>query len=336
MRKSILLFLVAGCAGDAMPDDYTVVDAVPDRAVAVQCEPIELPGDPSPSEIRLATDSTWSLLDDQRREVLYLDDRMRVLARTPLAEDGPGAAPNPVSAVALGDTAWAVAARGGLRLVILDHGGREISTTPLGFVPHSIEAAPNGDLLMSAMPFGSKPPTVVVRMRDGELSYVPVPKRSYPDMTVAALGNTALVETLSDGTALVLHQFMAPRGFRVSPTDQVEPLPVPTPAGTRESVDYVPTSPITEDQLPLALVPAMAMSVDDQAQEVFLMTRSGREVDGRLERVIMRLDSSLGFKAGYTLDVHASGMLYLPRIGRALVYDDVARFHTCPLPGLET
>ncbi len=336
MRKSILLFIflvgpaLAAC-DDAEPTPYAIIDAVPDRATALHCEPFTLPDSPAPTEIRLASDSTWTLLDGSRRQILELDDGLRIVSRTPIPDQGPGAAEHPVSVAAVGDSAWAVAARGGLRLVVLSRGGEELSTVPLDFIPHSLEALAEDEYLVSAMPFGTKPPTALVRVLGSALLPVPVPRRTYEDMTVNALGNTTLVEAFPDGSALVVNQFLAPRGYRVDRRGDATPVTVPTPAGTREAIDFVPRSPLTDEQMPRTLVPAMAMSVDVGRSEVYLLTRSGRERGGRPERALLRLTDTLEFLDAFLLDVPAAGMVYLPRTGTAVVHDDADRFYSCRL-----
>ena len=332
MRKSILssVLVLASC-GDAAPDRYTVVP-VPEEATPVQCEPVEIEGAPSATEIRQSGGASWTLLDAPGREILEFDDRLRVIARTPLVEEGPGAANEPVSVAALGDTAWAVLARGGLRLVFLARDGAELSSLPLDFVPHSMEHLGGDRFLLSAMPFGDKPPGVAVLVEGDRLTPLPAARRSYPDMIVSALGNATLVRQLSDGSALLIHQFMEPRGFRVDPGGGVTSIRVPTPAGTLDAVDYVPTAPITDDQLGRALVPAIALSGDRGRGEVYLLTRSGRELNGRPERALLRLDEDLDLLRAFTLDVPAAGLAYLPDAGMAVVHDDEDRFYTCPLP----
>ncbi|NIU79416.1 MAG: hypothetical protein GWN71_39500 [Gammaproteobacteria bacterium] len=79
------------------------------------------------------------------------------------------------------------------------------------------------------------------------------------------------------------------------------------------------------------LVPGMALGVDPLRGYVHLMTRSGRLIDGRPQRAILRLDDRLRFLEGFTLDVPAGRMVYLARREIALVIDDEDRFHACPL-----
>ena len=332
MRRSILCLvpLVAACDGPESPA-YVVVDDFVDRAVPVRCEPIRLEASPSPTELRLSSESTWTVLDEDQRQLLEYDDQLRLVRRLELPARGPGSASHPVSAVRLGDTAWAVAARGALRLVILADDGRELSSAHLDFIPHSLEPLPSGDLLVTALPVGDRPPSLVVRYDGQDFEALPVPRRTYPDMTVNALGNSALVETLPGGDALVVHQFMEPRAFRLTVGGGAVPVATPTPDGTRDRIDYVLRAPVTDAQLPLMLLPAMAMTVDPVSGEVFLLTRSGRELDGRPERAILRLGPDLAFRQGFILDVPAAAMVVLPRAGVAIAADDEATFYACPL-----
>lgn len=326
----LLTALAPGC-GEADAAGYLLIDDFLARSTAVACEAVSVESHPAAEEIRLASDSTWTVLDATGRALLEYDDTLRLRTRLPIPRRGPGSAEQPVSVTALGDTAWAIADRARLRVVILSRTGEELATVPLDFMPNSVEATPAGALLLTAVPVGDRPPTVLVRSDGASIEPVPVPRRSYTDMTVNALGNTALVETLPGGAALVVHQYLAPRAFRVgagTPT----PLRVPTPDATRDQIDYVPTAPITEDQLPRTMTPAMAMSVDPTRGEVYLLTRSGRTRDGRPERAVLRLSDDLGFTAGFTLDVHAVGLVYLPRREAAIVVDDEDRFFLCPLP----
>ena len=325
--------LAPGCT-DADAADFALIDDFLAGSTAVTCEAVTLEPGPAAEEIRLVSDSTWIVLDGTGRELFEFDDALRLRGRLAIPRRGPGSAEQPVSVAALGDTAWAIADRARLRVVVLSRTGEEVAAVPLDFMPHSLESTPGGELLLTAVPVGTRPPTLLVRYDWASFQPLPVPRRSYPDMTVSALGNTALVETLPDGAALVVHQFLAPRAFRVG-TGPPEPLRAPTPDATRDQIDYVPTAPVTEDQLPRTLTPALAMSVDPGSGEVYLLTRSGRTRNGRPERAVLRLAGDLGFTAGFTLDVHAVGLVYLPRREAAIVVDDEDRFFLCPLPRAE-
>lgn len=333
MRKPILLLLPALLAcGDATAARPEIVADFRSNAISLTCEPVDLGVEAAATEIRLATDSTWTLLDGPQLQVLTFTDELQLVRRTPLSATGPAAAAEPLSAALLGDTAVVVAARGQLRLVVLTPRGELLNTIPLDFIPNSLEPADSGSILVTPVPLGIRPPTLLMRHTAEGWGAIPVPKRSYEDMSVNALGNTALVETLLDGRVVVVHQFMSPRGFMVYPDGRVEARAVPTPDGTRNDVQFVPRSPITPEQIARLLIPAMAMTIDPGAARVYLLTRSGSQVDERPERAILQLSDRLEFLRGFTLPVAASSMVYLPRRRAALVVDDLDVFHLCPVP----
>lgn len=334
MRGSILLPLLlanaVGCREE--PGTYVLVDHFQARATALECASVELGRDYAVQEIRAASDSTWTLLDESQRLIAGFDDDLRLLWSLDYPRAGPGAVDDPVSAVALGDSAVAIASRGNLRLVELSRSGREIRSYPLPFVPSSLAASPDGSVLVSAMPLGSAQPDLVHRWSGDSLAAVPIRRRPYADMLVGGLGNMTLLETLADGSALVVHQFFEPRGFVVAPDGRVEALAVPTPDGTRGQIDFVPTAPITEPEMLKMLVPAIALAVDRDMDQLFLMTRSGRMIGDRAQRAVLRLDRRLGFIDGFTAEFPATGMVYLPRKHTLLLVDDEDRFHACTLP----
>ncbi len=333
MRTPILLLLPLCLAcGEAAGAAPALINGFREHAAPLVCDPVDLGMEPAATEIRLSSDSTWILLDGPQLQLLSFDDSFRLLDRTPLPATGPGAAVHAVSATLLGDTAVAVAARGGLQLVVLSRDGSFRASTPLDFIPNALAGTPAGEILVTPLPFGTKPPTLLMRYSGGEWETLPVPRRSYVDMSINALGNSTLVEVFPDGRALVMHQFLRPRAFIVSPDGEVEEPSAPTPDGTRDHVDFVPSSPITSDQMERTLVPAIALSIDPRSSEVYVMTRSGTTVGGRPERAILRLSERLEFIEGFTLPIPAAGMVYLPRRHGALVVDDVDRFHLCAFP----
>jgi hypothetical protein len=331
MRTStlLLLFALAACRG-VEPEEYTVVEGFLDRSTRVECLPLGGADDMAVTALRAASDSTLLVLDGPGRRIRELSAALEVRWEIEAPAAGPGALESPVDAVVLGDTAVIVAERRGLQLIVYSRDGALIRSTPLTFIPHSL-AARGGDVLVSAMPMGNAPPNLLFRYDGGALHAIDVPARPYGDMTVGALGNSALVGVLESGDALLVHQFMSPRAFRVGLAGGAEPLRVPVPDATSARASYIPVAPITEDQLPLILLPAAAMSIDLKRSEVYLLTRSGRSRDGRPERAILRLDDRLRLLDAYTIDVMARAMAFLSRTGAAIVVDDEDRFHACPL-----
>lgn len=332
MRKSILLPLVVlACSGDARDSDYHVVADFIGRSIPLACHAVDL-GGIAVDRLHPATDTSFFVLDAAGGRIAEYTDRFEQVWALDFDEHGPAAVQRPVDAALLGDTAVAVAARGGLRLVILDRTGRPIHIEPLTFIPSALAAGEQDDVLVSAMPVGPRPEVLLFRFHSGELAPLNVPIRRYPDMTVGALGNATLAASLPDGSALVVHQFFAPRGFRVVPASgSVVPLPVPTPDATRERIDFVPRPPVTRDQFSSMLTPALALSVDRGNGEVYLLTRSGRTIDGRSERAILRLGRRLGYVESYLLEVHAVQLAFLSRADALIVVDDLDRPYLCPL-----
>lgn len=333
MRRSALLLLLplVSCGGDE-EDMYTVVDDFLERAVPARCEAVELGVDVAVTEIRSATDSTWLLLDAPQQRIHEITDDYRTVWTLAYPSEGPGSLLSPVSVARLGDTAVAVADRGSLKLEVLSRSGSLLLSTPLGFMPNRIAATPAGQVLVTPLPIDGRPGTLLVRFTGRAPEVLPVPPRYYEDMLVRAMGNAAVVETLPDGRALVVHQFLAPRGFEVAPGGGVTRVAVPTPDATLSQVAFVPTYPLTEDQQPKIMLPAAAMSVDPLRSEVYLMTRSGRREGGVSERAILRLDDRLGFIEAFTVGIAAHDMAFLPRRGVMLVVDGNDEIFACSLP----
>lgn len=331
MRKSILLLLLlTACSGDGEEATYHLVPDFADRATPVTCAPADL-GEVAIEELRAATDTSFIVLDAAQRRVTEFSDDLRPMWSLEYDEYGPAAVDRPVSAALLADSAVAIVARGGLKLVILGRDGRLIHAERLDFVPHAV-AATGDELLITAVPMGGSPGSLLFRFSGGAMEEVAVPPREYADMLVAALGNQAAVETLADGDALVVHRILAPRAFRVAADRAtIASVPVPTPDATAERIPFVPRAPVTTAQAGDMLVPALAMSVDRRRDEAYLLTRSGREVDGRWQRAILRADEHLGFLGAYTLDPMAVHMAILSRRRAAVVGDDLDRIYLCPL-----
>jgi hypothetical protein len=330
MRKSTLLLLVATVAcGERESGDYVVIEDFLARSPLLACRALPSPEYLAVTALRTASDSTVLVMDGPSRRLVELDASLRPVWEMEAPSAGPGAVNSPVAMAVLGDTAVAIAERQGLQLIVYARSGELIRTTPLGFAPSGLAALPSGVVLVTAMPFGDTPGTLLLRYDEAGFQEMDLPPRPYPDMIIGALGNTTLAEAFPDGAALVMHQFMAPRAFRVGTDGRAERLRVPTPDATRESIDYIPTGRIMEEQIERMLVPASAMSVDPTRSEIYVLTRSGRRVEGGTERAILRLDDRLGLLESFTLSFMARHIAYLPREQIALLVDDEDRFHAC-------
>jgi hypothetical protein len=333
MRKWIgLVVLVAWSCGAPEHEEYVIVDGFLARSTALDCSEVLASGELAVTELRTASDSTVLVLDGPGRRVLELDRSLRVVWEMEAPAQGPGFLDTPASAALLGDTAVVVVERRGLQLIVYGRDGSLIRSTPLPFLPNHVAVRSTGEVLVTAMPMGGTPPNLLFRYDGAEFHELPVPARPYVDMMIGAFGNSALVDVLPGDDAVLVHQFLSPRAFRITGDNVVKPLRMPTPDATREQVSFIPVAPITDDQLGRALVPAMAMSVDPIRSEIYLLTRSGRMVDGRPERAILHLDPELALLGSYTTTVRAGDLVFLPRHGVVLLLDDRDRIHACHLP----
>lgn len=332
MRKSTLLLLpLAMACGAAESRDYVVIADFLERSPLLACQALTPPEHLAVTVLRTASDSTVLVMDGPGRRLVELDAALRPVWELEAPSAGPGALNAPVAMAPLGDTAVAIAERQGLQLVVWGRSGELIRTVPMGFAPSGLATLPTGELLVTAMPFGDTPRTLLLRYDGTGFHEIEVLPRPYADMFIGALGNTTLAEALPDGAALVIHQFMAPRAFRVGTDGRAERLRVPTPDATMASIDYVPDGPILEEQIERMLVPAAATTVDPVRSEIYLLTRSGRRVDGRTGRAILRLDDRLGLLDSYTLGFVARHLAYLPSEQIVLMVDDEDGFHACDL-----
>jgi hypothetical protein len=333
MRKCLIVVLLGAAAcGDPESGEYVVIQGFHDRSQPAECVSAPAMPELAVTELQPASDSTALVLDGPNRRIVELDASLRELWSMTAPAAGPGSFQAPVDAVALGDTAIAVAERAGLRLIVYRRNGEHLRTVTLPFIPAALAVEPGGTVLVTPMALGGRPASLLFRYDGEELREVGIPPRPYADMVVSALGNTTKVGVLGSGDAIVVHQFLSPRGFRVGPAGEIEQLRVPTPDATRAQLAYIPVPPITEDQVPRILVPVIAMSVDPRRGEVYVVTRSGRMNGEDGERAILRLDERLGLLDSFIMDMSARGIAYLPAGDVVVVVDNQDRFHTCHLP----
>jgi hypothetical protein len=333
MRKwiGVVVLLVWSC-GSPQHEEYVIVDGFLAASTPLDCPEVSSTDRMAVTQLRAASDSTALILDGPGRRILELDRWLRVVWEMEAPAQGPGFLDSPTSAAFLGDTAVVVTERRGLQLIVFGRDGELIRSTPLPFLPHHVAVRSTGEVLITTMPLGGTPRNLLFRYDGADFHELPVPARPYVDMMIGAFGNSALVEVLPGDDAILVHQFLSPRGFRVTSANVAEPLRVPTPDATIEQVSYIPVAPVTNEQLSRVLVPAMAMSVDAIRSEIYLLTRSGRMVDGRPERAILHLDEGLELLGSYTTTVRAGELAFLSRDGVLLLLDDRDRIHVCHVP----
>lgn len=334
MRESTLLFflLVAGCGSGPGGE---VIEDLRGRSRALACEPLALDRELAITALRTTSDTSWAVLDEAQRLVIGYDDRARPLWIVHLEPDGPLALPTPVGMAAAGDTLVHVVDRGRFTLASLDTRTGLGRSFRLDFLPGGVTALPGGGAAVTSLPMGARPRELLFILDGDTLRPVDVPQRAYADLSVNALGNMVVSEADAEGTLLVVHQFLAPRAFRVEADGEVRALSPPVPDGTAHKREYIPSPPVTPDALPHLYIGAAALSVDRGAGEVYMLTQTGHREEDRSERAILRLDPSLRYLGSYLLDarINAGHIAYLARRRAFVVADDVDGVHLCPLPG---
>lgn len=335
MHKStlpLLALLAIGCSPEE-PGGVVIAD-FRERSDPLPCQAVQLEDDLAITDLRTTSDSSWAVLDEGRGVIRGYDDRMEPLWTVQLEQDGPLGLPHPVGLAVAGDSVAYVVDRERFALATLDTRDGTGRSMPLEFIPAGVAALPDGGAVVTALPMGPIPRELVFLVEGDSLRALDVPQRSYADMSINGLGNMVLAEPDGSGALLVVHQFMEPRAFRVSPAGDTRALALPVPDGTAHKRTYIPVPPVTPETLPHIYVGASAISVDRGTGEVYLLTQSGHREADRSERAVMRMDSSLGYSGSYLVDlgINAGHMAYLGRRNALLLGDDVDRLHLCPLP----
>lgn len=335
MRTSTLplLLLVTACGSPSEPGGRVIEDFRA-RSTALSCELVQLEDELAITELRATSDTSWAVLDDAGLVVRGYSDAMRPLWAIELERDGPLGLPYPVGFAAAGDTLVYVVDRERFSLAALDARDGSGRTTRLDFIPAGVTALPGGPPVVAALPLGPQPRELLFVFEGDTLRSLDVPQRGYADMSINGLGNMILSESDAAGSLLVIHQFMAPRAFRIAPDGGVRSLTPPVPDGTAHKREYIPVPPVTEETLPHVYVGASALAADRETGEVYLLTQSGYREGDRTERAIMRLDASLGYRTSYLLDleINAGHMAYLARRKAFLLGDDLDRLYLCDAP----
>lgn len=335
MRTSTLplLLLVTAC-GSPSESGGRVIEDFRARSTALSCELVQMEDELAITELRATSDTSWAVLDEASLLIRGYSDAMRPLWTVELERDGPLGLPHPVGFSAAGDTLVYVVDRERFSLATLDTRDGSGHAMPLDFIPAGVTTLPAGPPVVAALPLGSQPRELLFVVEGDTLRPVDVPQRGYADMSINGLGNMILSESDATGSLLVIHQFMAPRAFRVAPDGSVRSLTPPVPDGTAHKREYIPVPPVTEEALPYVYVGASALATDRETGEVYLLAPSGRREGERTERAIMRLDASLDYRTSYLLDleINAGHMAYLARRKAFLLGDDLDQLHLCDAP----
>lgn len=331
-RPLPLVPLLAACAASDAAEPVLIEDFI-ERSVAVRCEPVPAMTARASSVADLATlsDSTLIVLYEHAREVAILGPDLEIREVVAFDADGPTGVRGPVSATLAGDTLIIVADQPRQRLKLLDLEGRDRGTVDLPFPPQRVQAAPSG-IYITPFVMGRHPTRLLHRWDGAEVEPFEIPTVRYGDAGINALANMAGVAAFPDGRLIVTHEFVEPFAHRVpagSSGASAERIPVPLPAATASALRRLPSGPLSEvdaGELPVATISA---APDAASGDLLILTRSGRFIDGRYEKAVIRFDEALGLRRSYLLDVNAIRMAYLANRGVSVIVDEVDQWYTC-------
>ena len=164
---------------------------------------------------------------------------------------------------------------------------------------------------------------------------VVVPQKIQPqefaNVSVMMLANALSVAEL-DGRLLLAHQFMMPRAYLWRPGATPAVRAVPLPREVMNSIGYVPPLPLDSAALRPLLAVAVSLAADVSKHRFVFLTRSGRMINGRFEKVLVRTDSALNHLDSFRLPISAGHLALLDAGRTAVLVDEDGGWHTCPLP----
>lgn len=300
--------LLAACGGE----DWALVEDLGAWTPA-PCERLAGP-EPGPVEIarlRAASDSTLLLVDPGAREIVELAPTGTRVATLTLAEDGPIGVALPSDAVRSGDTLVVVADAGRQRLRGFGADGRDLWTVQLDFPPQRLAFA-GGRLLITAAGMDGRLPALVYELVAGQVRPLEVPPARHVDAIGRLFLNDVAIEGYPDGSALVAHHFVRPRGWRVGADGTVEALDVPVAAAIESSIGHLPPIPFREQDMASIAAPVIASAADPRTGDVLYLTRTGRQRDGRSEKALVRADAHFRYLASRRLEMNAVVIGYVP------------------------
>lgn len=328
-----LVLFGAACAASDAPEPAFVADFVK-RSIPIHCVPVpELSARwSSVGDVATIDDSSFLVLYPREREVVVFGADLAMRRALRFTADGPAGVKGPASAALAGNTLLYVADQPRQALRVFDLGGRDRGTIRLRFPPQRVRAA-QGALFLTPFVLGRHPRRLLYRLEGEEARPLEVPATFYGDPVLNALATTVGLTPFPDGRIVVSHEVVVPFLYELRVgSDAVRRAPLPLPDGVRSSVGRLPPAPLTPDRLDELLVASLAAAPDVRAGDFLYVTRSGRRVEGRPEKAIVRLDPELRYRRSYLLDVNAIQLAYLAVRGLSIVTDEVDQWYRCPTP----
>jgi hypothetical protein len=300
-----------------------------ERSVAVACEPVTPAEALAPGLMADATDSTFLLYPVNETRVIVLDARLASVQEIPFERAGP-AGISEVQAIASDrdGSVWIADQKARAVKAFGPDGLRRMVRTD--FFPTFLAGGAGG--VFAAAASAGESASLVHALRGDDFEPLPIAPLQRSDFLLSMLANHVTLAALPGAGVVVAHTMFEPIGHIWTPAAGPRTVALPYPDEAEAQLAYEPQMPIDEEDYAKMAVGALALSVDRGANEVLLLTRSGRLRNGRPERALIRTDAELRYLRSYLLDVHAAHMVHLSRIGATIVVDDEDRWFRCRTP----
>lgn len=336
-----LCVVITACTGageDPAPEVRTI-ERLRERSGAVSCERLEtFPENGSVVEdLVAASDSTFLVLLPLEREVRLYDHALRPVFGLRFEESGPLGVRTPRSATVVDDTLVYITDLGGRRVRILSRSGKDRGTIRTTFSPDRIRSGPVG-IFLTAFPLGGGRGADLVHVLDGTGTRpIGLPILPHDDLRIEGLGNILVLTVLPGGEVVAAHRILNSRAaiFRAAPGGTFDAVvtTVPVARPERDRLGEVPSDLFEREDVRDLATPVMAASEDRASGEYLYLTRTGGTLPGGgTEKAIVRSRPDLSYVGSSVLDVNAQDFVYLSRTRTALVIDDEAMWHRCPIP----
>lgn len=329
-----LVLLFAGCGAGEAPGPAFIEDFL-GRAESLACEPVdELTSRESVvEEVSTIDDSTFMVMYAHDREIVVYDDSFRERWSVRFDVDGPTGVRLATSATVVGDSIVYIADRPLQRLKRLDRRGLDRGMVQLDFPPERVQARGAG-LLVTPFVMGARPRWLIHDVIGETAAARHVRTARHSDPVLGTLANMTVIATYPDGRAVVGHRFVVPFAH-VIPADKSErtvAMPIPLPDGLRSSMARLPRDPISEENADEVPASVLAAAPDHHGGDLLYIARTGRRIDDRFEKAIVRVDPELRFRSAYLPGVNAIHIAYLANRSISLIADEEDRWYQCPTP----
>lgn len=330
----VLLYLGASCAATDAPAPVFIDDFV-EKALLVQCTISEEMSAPeySVGEVATLSDTSFLVVYPLDQRIVFYGPELNVLRTIAFDSYGPTGVVEPGAATLAGDSIVYIADKSSHLLKRLDLDGRDRGSIRLDFAPEAVQAS-GESVLVSPLVVGGHPRWLVYDVSDGEAMHRRVPAMRITDGLLNVLANMSVTAAFPDGRVVVGHRFIVPFAhiLTTGTAGEVQRVPIPLPAGLRASLDALPEPPFDDSfarKVPTVLIDA---APDTRTGDLLYIVRTGRRVDDRFEKAIVRVDEDFAFSRAYLPGINAVRLAYLAEHSLSIIADEEDRWYICPTP----